>query len=501
MRIFVLQTFVLSLALSGCSIAPKPVSLDEMSALAQTDREAMFAGVPPLTEALSLEEAIARALKFNLDRRVKLIEEALAFDQTRLDAYEMLPKAVANAGYLTRSNGGASTSTDYVTGLPSLANPSYSQDRARVVADLSFSWNVLDFGLSWYSARQSADRALIAQERRRKAALSIVGDVHSAYWRALGAQVLRGRMAETIREAEQTLEQSRRTGVEQLRSPLEALRFQKTILENLRQLRIVEQELASANTELAALINLPPGAPFRLAARASVADNLRLREFSAHLPTLEERAFSSNPELLESVYQGRIAVDDTRKAMLRILPGLNLALTPQYDGNRFLIEHQWQEASVRLAGNLVANVLTAPARIAQSEQNEKAADARRLALRMATLARIHIAVVQIKSAEELFKNARAIYEVDRKIATTNEVRQQNQAQSAAETIANKTVALVSEMRAYSTFAQLQTALGRLHASVGSDLASDQEIAELELAELRSIVKRRMDAINAAARPG
>jgi hypothetical protein len=106
-RIFVLQTFVLSLVLSGCSIAPKPVSLDEMSALGQTDREAMFAGVPPLTGALSLEEAIARALKFNLDRRVKLIEEALAFDQTRLDAYEMLPKAVANAGYLTRSNDGA----------------------------------------------------------------------------------------------------------------------------------------------------------------------------------------------------------------------------------------------------------------------------------------------------------------------------------------------------------------------------------------------------------
>jgi O-antigen/teichoic acid export membrane protein len=42
---------------------------------------------------------------------------------------------------------------------------------------------------------------------------------------------------------------------------------------------------------------------------------------------------------------------------MTIPAGLNLALTPQYDGNRFLIEHQWQEASVRLAGNLVDGVL------------------------------------------------------------------------------------------------------------------------------------------------
>lgn len=496
---YVLQAVLLSLAISGCSIAPKPVSWAEMSALGQADREAMFAGVPPLTGPLALDEAIARALKFNLDRRAKLIEEAIAFDQTRLDAYEMLPKAVANAGYLTRSNDGASTSRDAVTGQPSLANPSYSQDRARLVADLTFSWNMLDLGLSWYSARQSADRALIAQERRRKAALSIVGDVHSAYWRALGAQVLRGRLLATITEAEQTLEQSRRSGAEQLRSPLEALRFQKNILENLRQLRIVEQELASAQAELAALVNLPQGVPFRLEAGATVSDNLRLREFRPHMPTLEERAFASNPDLLESVYQGRIAVDDTRKAFLRVLPGLNLAFTPQYDGNRFLVEHQWQEASVRLAGNLVANVLTAPARIAQAEQNERAADARRLALRMATLARVHIAAAQIRSAEELFKNARAIYEVDQRIATTTEARQQNQAQSAAETIANRTVALVSEMRAYSTYAQLQAAVGRLHASVGAELASDEEILELEIGELKSIVKRRMESINAAAR--
>ena len=59
MRVRALQTLARSLALSGCSVAPKPVSLDERSALAQTDREGMFAGVPPLTGALSLEEAIA----------------------------------------------------------------------------------------------------------------------------------------------------------------------------------------------------------------------------------------------------------------------------------------------------------------------------------------------------------------------------------------------------------------------------------------------------------
>ena len=47
------------------------------------------------------------------------------------------------------------------------------------------SWNLLDFGVSYYRARQQADQVLIAEERKRKVVQNILADTRNAYWRAL----------------------------------------------------------------------------------------------------------------------------------------------------------------------------------------------------------------------------------------------------------------------------------------------------------------------------
>ena len=481
---------------TGCAIEPKHLEQRELAQLAASDRETMFALSPRPDHPIGVDEAIARALKYNLDRRVKLMEEALAFDQTAVDRFDILPKAVVNSAYLSRSNPGASSSTDYITGQPSLANPSYSQDLRRVTRDLSLSWNILDLGVSWYNAQQNANRVLIARERRRKAVLSIIADVRSSYWRAMGAQVMQQRLRATIKEGETALRDTRQADAERLRPPLELLRLQKTILENVRQLRIVEQELATARAELAALMNLPPTQSFRLAQERASGLSMRIAHWNVPIERLEDVAFMRNPDVLDSVYQARVAVDDTRKALVKMLPGVSLEFSPKYDSNSFLVAQSWHEASIRLGGNLVANILAAPAQMAYAESNQRVVAARRLALRMALLAQVHVATQQIRSTRELFKNARELFEVDRRIADTVAVRQANDAQSAAESVANQTVALTSEMRVFSTYAQLQAALGRLHATLGLHIASDDEIAELDLGALKGILRERLAAIDA-----
>lgn len=383
-----------------------------------------------------------------------------------------------------------------MTGQPSLANPSYSQDLRRVTRDLTLSWNVLDLGVSWYNAKQNANRVLIAKERRRKAVLSILGDVRSAYWRALGSQVMQQRLRATIREGEAALRKSRQANVEKLRPPLELLRLQKTILENVRQLRIVEQELATARAELSALMNLPPTTHFSLSARGSAISGLKMPTWNVPIARLEEMAFLSNPDALDNAYQARIAVDDTRKAMVKMLPGISFDFSPKYDSNSFLVANTWQEASIRLGSNLVTSILAAPAQIAHSEGNEKVVETRRLAIRMAVLAQVHVATQQVRSTRELFKNARELFDVDRKIADTVAVREANDAQSAAERVANQTVALTSEMRVYSTYAQIQAALGRIQATLGVHIASDEEITDLDLDALSSLIRQRLWALDA-----
>ena len=91
------------------------------------------------------------------------------------------------SGYSARDRDRIANSVDSVTGQPSLANPSISQDRKHTLTQLDLSWSLLDYGLARYSTAQAADRMLAAAEHRRKATHLLVQDVRVAYWRAASA--------------------------------------------------------------------------------------------------------------------------------------------------------------------------------------------------------------------------------------------------------------------------------------------------------------------------
>jgi outer membrane protein TolC len=116
---------------------------------------------------------------------------------------------------------------------------------------------LLDLGIGYYNSQQQANRVLIASERRRKAMHLLMQDVRSAYWRAASAQALQEKVQKTIEAAEDALRDARRVEQARLRNPLDSLRYQRQLLESLRLLESINQELSSAQIELAALINAP----------------------------------------------------------------------------------------------------------------------------------------------------------------------------------------------------------------------------------------------------
>src|SRR6185437_1090717 len=97
--------------------------------------ETMFAGQDPVTRPVSLSEAMARAIKYNLDNRLKLMEEAVARRQLDLASYDLLPRLTIAAGYTDRNNVLASSSENVFTDTQSLV-PSTSSDKALRNADL-----------------------------------------------------------------------------------------------------------------------------------------------------------------------------------------------------------------------------------------------------------------------------------------------------------------------------------------------------------------------------
>ena len=116
----------------------------DLGATHQADRSRAAADVPPLAGALTLGEAIARALKFNLERRARQMEEVIAGHALAAIQLDMLPRLVAQAGDHNRDSDLIVRSRDSVTGAPSLANPSISSDRSQTASSLVFSWSLLE---------------------------------------------------------------------------------------------------------------------------------------------------------------------------------------------------------------------------------------------------------------------------------------------------------------------------------------------------------------------
>lgn len=457
-----------SFILTGCANMTSPaLSSDEIRSQVQADRESLGKDMAPLTGQVTLEEAIARAIKYNAAQRLRGMEEAVAQGTADVAKFDMLPKLVASAGYRYRDKDLISRSTDSVTGRPSLANPYISSDRDVTLTSLSFSWSLLDFGQSYYAARQHADRVQIAAERRRKSIHTLIQDVRIAYWRVAAAQALEAALQTTSQDADKALDDSRKVEAEKLRSPLEPLRYQRQLLENIRLLETIQQELASSRIELASLMGLPPSA---------IAMLLRVVEPAAsnaaqwlNLPTdkLEERALQLNPDLRESLYNARIANEETKRVMLRMFPGLSFNYGLNKSSDSYLINDRWQETGLQISFNLLG-LLSMPAQRQLADAGVKLADQRRLATQMAVLTQLHVARLQFANAVRQYERAQTIATVDQRISEHVSNQVQAEKLNALERVSQQTTTILSVLRRYQAQATMQAASSRLQATLGME---------------------------------
>ncbi|TDR77894.1 TolC family protein [Paludibacterium purpuratum] len=455
-----------ALLLAGCAVGPSPMGMDERQATLATDRQMMFGQQEALSGPVTLQEAMARALKYNLDYRVKLMEEAMAQRQLDLSSLDMLPKLALAAGYTQRNNDNASSSQNVATGTQSLV-PSISTEKHDRTADLTLSWNVLDFGVSYYSAKQQSDRLLILQQRQRKVAQQLVQQVREAWWEAVGAQQLEGRIDQLLQQANLALEDARQVEKLKLRSPLEALNYRRQLLDVVRQMTLVRSALAQAKPRLAALMNVPPGQNFQVAVPAS----MPMPVLNVPLDKMEEMALLNRPELNEARYNERIGVLETRKAIARLLPGIEFSIGQHYDSNRFLVNNSWSDAGLRVSWNLLNLFSAGPITRAADAQLE-VARAQRMALNMAVLTQVQVAYLDWQGRANEFSLEKDLNDVDQRIYEQNRNAFASGAQGRLPAILADANAVFSSLRLYQSYGGLQNAYGQMGASLGLDPGPD-----------------------------
>ena len=88
---------VVSALLHGCAVEPEPLAPKKITERTQSDLQHLRSTAFVPTGPISLEQAIARAIAFNLRGRVKQIEHEIADAELRTKSFEMLPPLQLNA--------------------------------------------------------------------------------------------------------------------------------------------------------------------------------------------------------------------------------------------------------------------------------------------------------------------------------------------------------------------------------------------------------------------
>lgn len=494
-----LGLFSLALTLlAGCSVNPVPLTAEQREGVAVEAEEKLFAGQEPLTRPVTLYEATTRSLKYQMEYRVKMMEQAVALGQLDAGKFDMLPKLTATAGYSSRNND--SFGFGFSPGGTVASNPSASQERTRETSGVSFTWSVLDFGLGYYRARQLADQSLIAEERRRKAMQNLVQDVRLAWWKSEAAQRLLPQIDELLEEVDLAIEKSRVIESRKLLPPMQTATLRRGLLDLEQQISLRRQDLAQSRVELAALLNVTPGTqvmvepPTRYAAATL--------ELKTRMETLEAVALRNRPEVGEETYKTRVNQDEARKAVLGLLPGLNIDTAYNYDSNRFLVNNTWMSLGLNVAFNLV-KAFSYPAVKRSAESQAKLDEARRLAMAMAVMTQTRIAAVRYTLLSHEFgvwdQATRDDEQIVGYLASSAEVGVDTE----FELIRAKARFLVSKINRDITYANLEAALGRIYNSVGLD-ALPSEVNSHETNSLAEQMQARLvgwEDENFAPRPG
>lgn len=452
---------VVTVFVSGCSISPKPLEQKDIVKTITLDKERLYEGQEAVSGPMSLGEVMARALRYNLEFRTERMKSAVLRNQFELSKYDMLPSVAAEAGFISRNNQNASRSVSIFTGNETL-EPSTSQDKDRKTANIGFSWNILDFGVSYYDAKQSADRYLISDRARRKVMSSILLQAHNAYWNALAAQDLQPQVNEALvnaREAVINIDSGLKAGV--YRNPLDALKLKRQIIESIHQLESLDDTLVRSVISLKNLINLPPSTDLKLI-KVNSEKQFSFADISRE--NLEMTALTNSADVLEQMYNARIDRAEIKKAFLRLLPGIEFNIDANYDDNSFYYNNDWVETSLQVSFNLMK--LASAKQVMKNAKYRKAlTEQRRLAVSMAVITQLNLAMQQWREADKQLKQAQSLKAIDDRISAIT-TTQSNQQKSLVERVQAQVAALQTNMAFTNSQVSLEGAEGTLFFTLG-----------------------------------
>jgi outer membrane protein, multidrug efflux system len=470
------------LTMSGCLIKPRPMDTEEIHARAVKDFLAISDIEEPVSGPIGLYEAMARAVKYNLDAKVKAIQVQLAHQQLNVAHYSLLPQVAANAGFDGRNNFAGGVGQSILSGRQAV-EPFTSSEKNVTSGNLALSWDVLDFGLSFVRAQQAADNVMVAEEEKRRLAVRLIQDVRGAYWRAVSAERVLPRIQLLDDSVGKALESTKRIVGQKLQAPLTPLNYQRDLLNIQREVRRLFRELGTAKAQLASMMGLPPGTPFDLVVspRETVIPVVNLDS-----QKMEEQALLLRPELRTIDYKKRINAKEAKAVFLELFPNLKVSLGGYYNSNSFLLYQNWLSYAAQASWNLLS-VFRAPAKLKAIEANGHMLDVQSLALSMSILTEVHVGATQFVLAKQEYQDARNYQQTQSAIVEQTKNLWLTQRTNDLTLIRERANDVAADVRLDTARAGLETAYATLMASIGEE-AVPASMAEQSVGQLTESIR-------------
>lgn len=467
--------------IASCTIKPKPLSDAQINQKTAKDNQALAELSPAINgKTLSLNDAIARSLKFNLESRLKLFEQSVATSDWKAVSLNMLPELQGRYGYVDRSNQNQVIS-------PTTGNVSTAEDQQRRLKDLTLSWNFLDLGISYFMSQQKADEILIAVQQRRKMTQQLAKETRFNFWNAYALQKYYYDSRNLRQEIRSAIHQTNSAQDANVMAVDKAASYRRELWDMASRIKSREMRVSGAKERLMRLIQAPFSSQVRLVTSKDEHFSLP-KGLPNKLSALQDIALKNRPEFQTAYYQKRIDLNEVNKAKVEMLPIIRGSYGHFYDSNSFLVNNNWLTGTLDLTWNLFA-MPSKYQRLKMAEKIASMADFRRLALAMAITSQVSIAKENVDLAKDSLYYRQKILKNDKELYHFYLNKQQSSLDTELTVTEAHAQYIESKLSYDIAYAEYHIACAMLLESLGYDPIEALENLHLPIDKLSGEIKR------------
>lgn len=412
---------------------------------------------------LTLKDAISFALTHNIDAAVQKLERDIQEEASVSAKFKMLPSLTVDGTLSRRDTYDASSSDPLFTEGQEDFN--YSRNKTTLMANAELSWDLIDFGISYYQNKQAQNRISIVDQQRKRVIQNLRFNITKTFWEiqvSKQSMDMAKKLIGSLTELEKTLKNQMAS---QTTSQMDALETAAALSEMKLKLSEFEYEFKRGKTQLAMLMGLPEKTIFEI----KDADfDIMFEESKIDIESLEKEALNNRPELYEQDIEELITLDEARIAAIEKFPKTSLFYRYDYDKDPHLYYDQWQTAGIRLSFDL----LSLPEK--QSREREvllrrDLVKKKRLSVAAAVLTQLNLSVIDFQEATRTYDYVKEIAENRKRIVSAHKQYADSGVGIWEDVIKNEVKYLFAHSRRLKAYADMIVAEQRIMNTIGRNL--------------------------------